>query len=134
MTRRIRRFPFLVALAISSAAVGASAAAQDQPSTQTGEATTVVLDDSTCPSGNACMWTGGDLFTPPYSGDKRVVGASFSDIGWQSLANARFSAKNRFANKGLWLNNGSIWCVPPGGNTGGFVPGAVSFAVTSGGC
>ena len=64
-------------------------------------------DDSSCPDGYACFWTGYN-----YSGAKRTIPASYGGTGWQYFENYKYSMKNRFGGRAVYyaLANGEIHC------------------------
>lgn len=57
-----------------------------------------LLDDSTCPDYYSCVWT-----ASYYGGTRRKIGASYAGDGWHQFENIKYSAKNKFINKGIQL-------------------------------
>ncbi|SRR6266545_5087418 len=84
-------------------------------------------DDSSCPDGNSCFWTGDS-----YGGAKRLIGAEWYGRGWQPFDNTKGSVKNRFTNKAIWIYGPQIGydCGYPG-QRADHIPGGITwFAVT----
>jgi hypothetical protein len=82
--------------------------------------------DSSCADGYSCFWTG-----QQYGGAKRLVGAEWYGQGWQPFDNTKYSVKNRFTNKTIWIYGPQIGydCGYPGQRADS-VPGGITwFAV-----
>ena len=87
---------------------------------------TAQADDSHCPDGYSCFWTG-----QFYGGSKVLRGAEWYGRGWQQFDNRKYSVKNRFTNKTIWIYGPQIGydCGFPGQRADS-VPGGITwFAV-----
>jgi hypothetical protein len=119
----------LALLATTAAAVacalglttGASGQVGGTGETQVGTAPLSVLDDSSCPQGWGCVWTGTN-----YNGNKTLIESQWGGTGWQTFpGNGKQSAKNGFTNRKLLLRIGPGWaaaCLTERGTPGDHVP------------
>jgi hypothetical protein len=88
----------------------------DAPMISTDRTAVAPLDDSHCPSGYACFWTGSS-----FDGNKVLRGAQYAGTGWHPFDNTKRSAKNSFGNH--------IVCYKtPSGISGWILP---SYSVTN---
>lgn len=80
-------------------------------------------DDSHCPDGYSCFWTG-----QFYGGNKRLIGADEYGRGWQQFDNRKYSVKNRFSNKTIWIYGPQIGydCGWPGQRADS-IPGGITW-------
>jgi peptidase inhibitor family I36 len=87
---------------------------------------TAQADDSHCPDGNSCFWTG-----QSYGGSKVLRGAEWYGYGWQPFDNRKYSVKNRFTNKTIWIYGPQIGydCGYPGQRADSIPGGVTWFAV-----